>query len=388
MADSYRVVFTGELQPGAQEDVAVAAFSSRFGTPEDKVRNLLNANREVTLKADLELAEAERYLAALDRMGLAVRLDPPPEAANTEQPTPEPASEPDPELASEADQLALEPLPEREPEAEIAEASEPETAQAGGEHDPFATPQADLDEDQEGGEMHAPVSVPASHGWRWLADGFGLFKRNPLAWIGAMVVWFAMSMVLSLIPLVSLAVSLLSGVVGGGFMMGAREQDEGGDFRVGHVFAGFSNNFGSLLLLGVLYLVGVVVIGGAMGIAIGGSFFAVAGSENPDPAMVQSLLTGPGVLVPLLIGVTLLTMLVMAYWFAPALVALEGASAVNAMALSFKACLKNVLPFLVYALAATVLVVLGMLPVFLGLLVVIPMVTASIYTGYRDIFYS
>ncbi len=386
MADSYRVVFTGELQPGAEQDVAVAAFSSRFGTPEEKVRNLLSANREVTLKADLDLAEAERYVAALDRMGLAARLDPPPQAANTDQLALE--REPDPELESDTDQLALESMPERESEADPELESAPESAQMGGEHDPFATPQADLDEDQQQGEMHEPVSVPAGHGWRWLADGFGLFKRNPVAWIGAMVVWFAMSMALSLIPMVSLAVSLFSGVIGGGFMMGAREQDQGGDFRVGHLFAGFSNNFGSLLLLGVLYLVGILVIGGAMGIAIGGSLFASVDAQNPDPALVESLLTGPGVLLPLLIGVTLMTMLVMAYWFAPALVALEGVSAVSAMALSFKACLKNMLPLLVYGLAATALLVLGMLPVFLGLLVVIPMVTASIYTGYRDIFYS
>jgi uncharacterized membrane protein len=369
VADSYRVIFTGKLQPGAHEDVAVAAFSSRFGTPEDKVRTLLSAKREVTLKADLPLAEAERFHAALDRMGLAVRLDPPPQAANTEQFAPGQA-------------------PEREARAAPAAELGSDAAMASGEHDPFATPQAQLDENGEDGEMHAPASVPAGHGWRWLVDGFGLFKRNPAAWIGAIVVWFAISMVLGLIPLVSLAVSLLSGVIGGGFMIGAREQDEGGDFRVGHVFAGFSNNFGSLLLLGVLYLGGVFVIGAGMGLAVGGSVLAASGAENPDPAMVENLFTAPGMLVPILIGVTLITMLIMAYWFAPALVAIESVSAVTAMALSFKACLKNMLPFLVYGLAATALVILGTLPVFLGLLVVLPMITASIYTGYRDIFYN
>jgi uncharacterized membrane protein len=125
-----------------------------------------------------------------------------------------------------------------------------------------------------------------------------------------------------------------------------------------------------------------------MGLAVGGSVLAASGAENPDPAMVENLFTAPGMLVPILIGVTLITMLIMAYWFAPALVAIESVSAVTAMALSFKACLKNMLPFLVYGLAATALVILGTLPVFLGLLVVLPMITASIYTGYRDIFYN
>ena len=37
-------------------------------------------------------------------------------------------------------------------------------------------------------------------------------------------------------------------------------------------------------------------------------------------------------------------------WFAPALVALRGATAVEAMKLSFFACLRNWVPFLVYGL--------------------------------------
>jgi uncharacterized membrane protein len=171
-------------------------------------------------------------------------------------------------------------------------------------------------------------------------------------------------------------------------MLGARAQDEGGDFRVGHLFAGFSNNFGSLLLLGLFYLVGMFVIGIVMAFAIGGSVFMAGAAGNPDPAAMQSVMTGPGVLIPVLIGVVLITALIMAYWFAPALVALEGVSPLSAMALSFKACMKNVLPFLVYGIAAMGLVLVGMLPFLLGLLVVIPMITASIYTGYRDIFYS
>jgi uncharacterized membrane protein len=365
MADSYKVIVNGELQPDAEPELAVAAFSTRFGTPEHKVRQLLGANRDVTLKAGLELAEAERYREVLERMGFAVRLD-------AEQP------------AASAQELALEPMPEPRSEPQ----PEPEPQSSAGDSNPFATPQADLDDREQEGEIHDPVSVPAGNGWRWLSDGFQLFKRNPVAWIGALVVWVALSMALSLIPLINLVVSLFSAVIGGGFMLGARAQDEGGDFRVGHLFAGFSNNFGSLLLLGLFYLVGMFVIGIVMAFAIGGSVFMAGAAGNPDPAAMQSVMTGPGVLIPVLIGVVLITALIMAYWFAPALVALEGVSPLSAMALSFKACMKNVLPFLVYGIAAMGLVLVGMLPFLLGLLVVIPMITASIYTGYRDIFYS
>ena len=48
----------------------------------------------------------------------------------------------------------------------------------------------------------------------------------------------------------------------------------------------------------------------------------------------------------------------------------------------------NILPFLIYGLVAMVLVILGSLPLMLGLLVVVPLLTIAIYTAYRDIFYA
>lgn len=361
----HKVIFTGQLKPEVEMELAISAFSARFGTPAEAVRKLFENQREVVLKKDLDLDEARRYQEALERMGIIVRLDPAPQP---EAVSDEPAG------------LSLEPKPE--PEA----VAEPETAAA--DDNPFAAPQADLDEDQQEGEMHAPVSVPAGHGWAWIKQSFALFKRNPFSWLGALLLWIVISMVLGLIPLVSFIVSLFSGVIAGGFMLGAHEQDQGGDFRVSHLFAGFSTNFGALLLLGVFYLIGIILIGVGMGITMGGAMVATGAAEGADPAAMQAMITSPAMLIPILIGATLITLLIMAYWFAPALVAIEGVSALTAMTLSFKACLKNMLPFLVYGIIATLLFIIGALPVFLGLLIVVPVIMASVYTGYRDIFYS
>ena len=82
----------------------------------------------------------------------------------------------------------------------------------------------------------------------------------------------------------------------------------------------------------------------------------------------------------------LLVPLGMALWFAPALVALNGIGAAQAMLLSFQGCLKNILPFLLYSIVAMTLLVIAVIPVGLGLLVAMPMLTASMYIAYRDIF--
>ncbi|MCP4992803.1 MAG: hypothetical protein GY934_03305 [Gammaproteobacteria bacterium] len=411
--ESYKVLFTGVLKPGAEPSAVVEAFCQRFGVSEEKGHQLIGANREVLLKKNMDLSKAERYRDALEKVGLTVRLDPSPPSIDTSGLSLEPMETP------ESDEEDLDKTMVVTPEMMagyrgdcpkcgsdnikrgeclgcgiviskyLAKQSEQQSSENAAAANPYAAPEADLNDEVEHGDRHAPISVPMGHGWQWLSTGFGLFKKNPWAWIGAMVVWMVISILLGMIPLVSLLLSLFSGVVMGGFMLGAQEQDDGGDFRVGHLFAGFSNHFGGLLLVGVLYLVGIIVIAAGIGITVGGSFMMMgAGMENPDPAAMEAMMMGPTVIMAILVGFLLFMPVLMAYWFAPALVALEGVSAISAMGMSFKACLKNVLPFLLYGIIALVLLIVGMIPVGLGLLVVGPMVTASIYAGYRDIFYS
>ena len=76
----------------------------------------------------------------------------------------------------------------------------------------------------------------------------------------------------------------------------------------------------------------------------------------------------------------------MALWFAPSLVVFNNLKPVEAMKVSFFGCLKNIVPFLLYGVVMMVLCVVAAIPVMLGYLVLGPVIIASIYTGYRDIF--
>ncbi len=76
----------------------------------------------------------------------------------------------------------------------------------------------------------------------------------------------------------------------------------------------------------------------------------------------------------------------MAIWFAPALVVLRGDEPFAAMKTSFNACLRNVVPFLVYGLVGLLLAILATIPLGLGWFVLAPVYAASIYAGYKDIF--
>jgi len=76
----------------------------------------------------------------------------------------------------------------------------------------------------------------------------------------------------------------------------------------------------------------------------------------------------------------------MAYWFAPILAGLHNLRAMDAMKLSFFACLKNVVPFLLYGIIFMLLLILAIIPFGVGLFVVIPMMMTSLYASYADVF--
>jgi uncharacterized membrane protein len=79
--------------------------------------------------------------------------------------------------------------------------------------------------------------------------------------------------------------------------------------------------------------------------------------------------------------------LYMAMWFAGPLIVLADSDVLPALKTSFYACLKNILPFLVWSIAVMVLAVLASIPLLLGWLLFGPVMMASIYISYRDIFY-
>ena len=71
----YKIVFEGELMPGAALDSVKENLARLFKSDADKIDALFNG-RPVALKRDLEDGEADKYLAALQRAGANVRKEP------------------------------------------------------------------------------------------------------------------------------------------------------------------------------------------------------------------------------------------------------------------------------------------------------------------------
>lgn len=232
-------------------------------------------------------------------------------------------------------------------------------------------------------------TVGASHGWNWIRDGFALFKQSPVIWIALFFIYLLIGGVLSVVPLVGpIVLNLLAPVFVAGFMLGCRALENGEELEINHLFIGFKQNTSQLVTVGGLYLAGLIIIAGVVFASTGGALLGALGAHSHDieHAGATAAAAGGGVMIVALLGVAALVPLMMAYWFAPTLVVLQNLTAVDAMKTSFTACLRNILPFIVYSLISLVLIVLAAMPLGLGLFIMIPTMTASLYASYKDIF--
>ena len=71
----------------------------------------------------------------------------------------------------------------------------------------------------------------------------------------------------------------------------------------------------------------------------------------------------------------------MAYWFAPALVVLNGEEPIAAMRKSFAACWRNIGAFLIYGIIYIGLAIVATIPFGLGWFVLGPMFAGSCYAS-------
>jgi uncharacterized membrane protein len=253
---------------------------------------------------------------------------------------------------------------------------------------PYAAPKAPVADATAAARNFLPTgrAVPAGHGWDWIADGWDLFKRQPVMWVIFTVVGAVIFIAFQfLMPVVGqLVLTLLAPVFAGGVMIGCRGLEEGRELQISHLFAGFRERFGSLISVGLISLAFTVLIALVVGLVTGLGMWTLFGG-GADPAAVAG--AGLTVLLAALVMLALLLPVYMALWFAPPLVVFHAQGPGEAMKNSFVACLKNIVPFLLYSVILFLLSIVATIPMLLGWLVLVPVIAGSLYTGYRDIFF-
>ncbi|WP_211959069.1 BPSS1780 family membrane protein [Budvicia diplopodorum] len=259
-------------------------------------------------------------------------------------------------------------------------------------HNPYTPPESsvnDVVQPANNNETFIPgaQSVQAGEGVNWIGEAWQLIKPKLGMWVLLGVILFVIMLVVQLIPLVSL-VSIFAGPIFiGGIMLLCEKQRTTGEFDLGLMFAGFQKNLGPLIGVGAV-MFGILMLSLIVMFIVGGSaLVALAlGSQGGDPSAALTGISGGMVFLAFLLMFVIYMVGYALTWFAPALIVIHNLSLGQALSMSLSAVKKNLLPGLIYFIVIGVIMVISMIPLFLGLLLAGPLFIATYYTSYRSLF--
>ena len=250
----------------------------------------------------------------------------------------------------------------------------------------------------------------ARHGMSWLAQAYALFRRRRLPWVVLLLTYYVLLRLLIEIPYIGpFAMTILKPVFAVGLLAAAWTQERGGTPALSQLFQGFRANLTSLLPIGFFFVVGITAAVLASSLVDGGKLLDLmshAGTMNEEE--ITTALSDGALEAGMLFSALLSIPVLIATWWAPALVVFQNAGAGAALATSLRAALANWRPLAVYGIgvffyaAFLPAIVTGVLVLLLGdtglliakfLLLPYGIFLAatlhiSDYVSYRDVFHA
>lgn len=226
-------------------------------------------------------------------------------------------------------------------------------------------------------------SIELNRGWGLFGRGWKNFASDPLTWVLVVVIFFLISLVLNLIPLLGgVVMAMITPALMAGFLKIAHDIDQGQKVAVGHLFQPIQDRERRvpLLLLGLVALLATVLMAVVVAVFVGSAIQAGGMGE-----VVQFPLAGIG-----FFGMFVMFLMYLAVFailaFSIPLVYFRGEELGDAIVASIKGTLTNLGPLVIFSLIYFVLAFFAMLPFGLGFLVLAPVVFAALYGAYSEIF--
>lgn len=252
--------------------------------------------------------------------------------------------------------------------------------------------------------------VPAGRALAWWGEGWRSFLRAPVAWISLAFAWLVVMIVLRVLPFGGvlsnwLGLPLLTlGAVFAALLRGrersgdAIEVSTGGapgrgeDGALGNATARWKSRFWPLAQVSVLVLLLTFACVLLFLLAFGALFgFGMSGMRAWESMSGFGVAAGMGMaaggaFMLVLAGLCALFGLNVAFWFVGTLVAIGGVRPWDAIRLSVRAGFANLGALVVFTLLLVPIGLVAMVPMGLGLLVLLPVLSGASYASYEDVF--
>ena len=243
--------------------------------------------------------------------------------------------------------------------------------------------------------------LPASTGWHWVKQGFGLFRKQPgglsMLFLGYMVCM----LLVSIIPLLGqLLPVILVPIFSVAFAQGCLNIDQGKRVLPNLLLSGFRKPALPVLFgLGVLYIITAILAIGASSLVDGGTLWQlVTGQLNPQtsPDVIRESNIGSAILLTIVMYIPA----AMAFCFAAPLIYWQQVSLGKALFFSFFAVWRSLSAFIVFAstwfaisivTSQLLFMIVGRTPMAIQLMMPLSMILTvimhcSFYAAYRQIF--
>ncbi|MEQ3637736.1 BPSS1780 family membrane protein [Alcanivorax sp.] len=218
----------------------------------------------------------------------------------------------------------------------------------------------------------APRKISVGDAMSWIGKGHGMLSGHWGVVLGALVVTVLMTSALQAVPwLGGIAQVLLTPLLYAGIVNVFHRIDTENRSDFLDLFAPFSKRTSPLMMMAVAQIVALVVAG-----AVLGGLFFLLGRDGSAAAMV---------VLGLLATLAMFAFMFIFYFTVP-LIFLGQKGVVDAMKLSLDACLKNIIPFIVYTLVVSLILVVAAIPVLLGWLFVMPILAGAYYVSFKHLF--
>jgi uncharacterized membrane protein len=222
----------------------------------------------------------------------------------------------------------------------------------------------------------------------YISQGFSIFGKNAGLFIGYLIVYFMISIVLALIPLLgSIGSFLISGALVAGFFIVAEKTDKGDYVSFSNFFDGFkdwANLFVVILLSGLFTVFALIPAFTYIIMAVGlenlASLITTPDIDNnpfSDLTAINILIFFVLMFAGMLVGILFI--------YAPMFVVLERMQIWESMVASAKIVSKNIFMHLLFFIVWIFIFLISIIPLGLGLLATIPAFQCSLYAAWKQI---